>query len=122
MIVDRDKPLPQPGNDGSLYKTPEWKAIRAKRLYKERHCRMCAAMGIRTKAFIVDHIKPHRGYRGLFFDYANTQSLCKLHHDGLKQSAERLGYSKGVSDDGWPADPQHPVNRLLAGISRRTSI
>ena len=42
-------------------------------------------------AVIVDHIRAHRGNPALFFDYANTQSLCKLHHDRDKQIAERRG-------------------------------
>lgn len=43
------------------------------------------------EAVIVDHIKPHKGDRTLFFDYDNTQSLCKTCHDGVKQRIEKSG-------------------------------
>jgi 5-methylcytosine-specific restriction protein A len=52
-------------------------------------CVMCAAEGRYTKATVVDHIKPHRGDRNLFWDRANWQPLCKAHHDkktGLEDS------------------------------------
>jgi len=52
-------------------------------------CVMCAAEGRYTKATVVDHIKPHRGDRKLFWDRANWQPLCKAHHDkktGLEDS------------------------------------
>ena len=52
-------------------------------------CVMCAAEGRYTKATVVDHIKPHRGDRYLFWDRANWQPLCKAHHDkktGLEES------------------------------------
>lgn len=103
------------GNDGSLYKTKQWKAIRAKRFHKEPTCRMCRAQGIETPVFIVDHIKPHRGDTNLFFDFNNTQSLCKHHHDSAKQFQEKRGFSGQVGNDGWPSDPLHPVN--VAGRS-----
>ena len=35
-----------------------------------------------------DHIKPHKGKVDLFYDYANTQSLCKECHDMHKHRAE----------------------------------
>ena len=94
----------------SLYKTKEWKAIRAKRLYKEPKCRMCTLVGQQVKAWIVDHVKPHRGAPALFFDYENTQSLCETHHNSLKQADEIRGYSSLVGEDGWPTDPSHPFN------------
>lgn len=94
-----------------LYSTKEWKAIRAKRLHKEPLCRMCKQMSISTPAYIVDHIIPHKQDRKLFFDYNNTQSLCKPHHDSTKQSMESRGFSRQIGDDGWPIDPLHPVQR-----------
>jgi 5-methylcytosine-specific restriction protein A len=30
---------------------------------------------------VVDHIKPHKGDRGLFWELANHQALCKRCHD-----------------------------------------
>jgi len=47
----------------------------------------------------------------LFFDYENTQSLCKRCHDSTKQAEEKRGYSIHVDEDGWPVDPNHPANK-----------
>jgi len=44
----------------SLYKTQRWRQLRQRRLTVEPHCRMCAKMGLRERAVIVDHIKPGR--------------------------------------------------------------
>ncbi|AWJ83341.1 HNH endonuclease [Azospirillum sp. TSH58] len=71
------------------YKTAAWLKLRAWRLSVEPLCRMCAADGRVEAATICDHVVPHRGDRALFFDGANTQSLCKPCHDGRKQSEER---------------------------------
>ena len=57
-------------------------------------------------ACVVDHVTPHRGNEDLFFDYHNTQSLCKAHHDSTKQSMERGSVPKDRAKinpkDGWP--------------------
>jgi hypothetical protein len=82
-----------PAERAALYKTKEWRAVRAHRMAKDKSCRMCLQMGIKTEAWLVDHIVPHRGDRKLFFDYQNTQVLCDTHHSGLKQRAESLGFS-----------------------------
>ena len=95
------------------YKTPAWHAIRGERLRIEPSCRMCKGEGRRTRATIVDHVKPHRGDRALFFCFGNTQSLCAPHHDRDKQSAERLGYSTAIGADGLPVDPKHPFNEVV---------
>lgn len=41
---------------------------------------LCAC-GCRGKATIVDHIRPHRGDLGLFWDRSNWQAMTKAHHD-----------------------------------------
>jgi 5-methylcytosine-specific restriction protein A len=38
-------------------------------------------MGLAAMADTVDHVIPHRGDRGRFFDAGNLQSLCKQCHD-----------------------------------------
>ncbi|WP_349253802.1 HNH endonuclease signature motif containing protein [Bradyrhizobium sp. CB2312] len=40
-------------------------------------------------AVVVDHIKPHRGDRALFWDKGNWQPLCTHHHNSTKQRLER---------------------------------
>lgn len=71
-----------------LYNLPVWwDDLRPTQLLKEPWCRECAKEypaddpRHRTKASVVDHIKPHRGDMALFTDRNNLQSLCKRHHD-----------------------------------------
>jgi 5-methylcytosine-specific restriction protein A len=40
-------------------------------------------------ASVVDHIKPHRGDRKLFWERSNWQPLCQHHHSSTKQRMER---------------------------------
>jgi 5-methylcytosine-specific restriction protein A len=61
---------------------------------------------------ICDHIIPHRGDEALFFDYDNTQLLCKPCHDAEKQRLEVRGFSDRTDSEGYPIDPLHPANRL----------
>jgi 5-methylcytosine-specific restriction endonuclease McrA len=89
------------------------KGLRPAQLKKEPLCRMCAAQGKTVAATVVDHIEPHRGDWDKFTDPDNLQSLCKHHHDSVKQQQERRGYSTQIGQDGWPVDPQHPANRNL---------
>jgi 5-methylcytosine-specific restriction endonuclease McrA len=93
------------------YSTPAWQVIRQNRLRIEPCCRMCAEAGVKTKATTVDHVHRHRGNHSLFFDFRNTQSLCKRCHDSTKQAEEVRGYSTKIGADGLPADPRHPFNR-----------
>lgn len=86
-----------------LYKTAEWKAARREQLRLEPCCRFCDRLGITRQATIVDHIEPHRGSRRLFFDRSNLQSLCKAHHDQVKQSWEKRETPE-IGADGWPLD------------------
>ena len=44
-------------------------------------CTVCDKAGTVTAAQVVDHLVPHRGGKGLFWDQANWQSLCKRCHD-----------------------------------------
>lgn len=66
----------------SWYTLPIWtKQLRPDQLLKEPWCRECAKQDIRTRAAVVDHIRPFRGDWSLFVDPENHQSLCKFHHD-----------------------------------------
>ena len=98
-----------------LYKTTEWKSLRAWRLRTEPLCRSCKEQGRITPATVCDHIKPHRGDTRLFFDPSNTQSLCDQEpyrcHSSGKQKQETRGYVVGVDAFGRPLDPDHPWNR-----------
>ena len=76
------------------YNLPIWTArLRPAQLINEPFCRECARAGRRTKAEVVDHVKPHRGDWKLFTDPTNLQSLCKYHHDqktAREQAQDRL--------------------------------
>jgi 5-methylcytosine-specific restriction protein A len=62
-------------------------------------------------ATVVNHRKPHKGDRSLFFDAGNHESTCKPCHDGPIQSEERRGFARDIGADGWPTDPRHAANR-----------
>lgn len=92
------------------YSSTVWKKLRGLQLAREALCRYCARQGIRTRARIVDHIKPHRGDMRLFLDPSNLQSLCKTCHDSAKQTEENRGVKIGCNASGQPLDPNHPWN------------
>lgn len=94
----------------ALYSTKRWKAIRSQRLNEDPLCKYCMDRGKATPATIIDHINPHRGDEALFFNYLNTQSLCKACHDSVKQSFEKTGTMKGCNKDGMPIDIGHHWN------------
>lgn len=58
-----------------------WRKARATYLKRHPLCRQCEDEGLITAATVVDHIVPHRGDQGLFWDTDNWQPLCKRHHD-----------------------------------------
>ena len=91
-----------------LYKTAAWRRLRFQRLVTEPLCRMCREEGRVTASAIVDHVRAHKGSPELFFDFANTQSLCKPHHDAAAQSRDRTGIVRGNDADGVPRDKSHP--------------
>lgn len=63
-----------------LYATMEWKTGRRAFLAANPLCCDCAELGLVVEAREVDHVKPHRGDRRLFFDRSNWQPLCKPCH------------------------------------------
>lgn len=93
-----------------LYKTARWLKIRKDQLAREPLCRMCKSQGRVVSAIICDHVEPHRGNEDRFFN-GPFQSLCKAHHDSLKQREEARGHAIGTTMDGRPVDPEHPWNR-----------
>lgn len=61
-----------------LYRTPEWQRLRRQVLREEPLCR---TRGCGAQSVIVDHTRPHRGNRALFFDRTNLTGRCKSCHD-----------------------------------------
>lgn len=51
-------------------------------------CARCGAVNGDTSKLVADHVRPHRGDPGLFWDRGNLQCLCKPCHDGAKQREE----------------------------------
>lgn len=90
-----------------LYSLARWKRTRIAHLRSCPLCVMCKAQGYTTAATVVDHIKAHKGDVDLFFDPDNLQSLCKLHHDSVKQAEEKGGTIIGCDKNGEPLDPSH---------------
>lgn len=64
--------------------TREWEKARAEFLRLYPCCAMCGA-----DATLVDHIKPHRGDKALFWNWNNWQALCTPCHSSVKQRLER---------------------------------
>jgi len=69
--------------------TYRWQQARKLFLRQNPLCRYCERDGRLAAASIVDHIKPHRGDLGLFWDQSNWQPLCKACHDSVKAREER---------------------------------
>jgi len=88
----------------NLYKTKQWRSLRKYQLMKQPWCQCPHHHGLKIPANIVDHIKPHKGNRSLFFDSTNLQSLTKQCHDKQKQSEERggRGFDMGCNENGEP--------------------
>lgn len=62
----------------------DWQKARAEYLAINPYCRCCGG-----HAVVVDHVKPHRGDRRLFWDKRNWQPLCVRCHSSMKQRQER---------------------------------
>lgn len=58
-----------------------WRAARKIFLRRNPLCAECQSKGILKAAAVVDHIIPHKGDTGLFWDESNWQALCKRCHD-----------------------------------------
>ncbi len=97
---------------GRLYDKRAWRRQSRAFLQCNPLCCMCEQVGKVTLATLVDHIKPHGGDPGLFWDQENNwQSLCGTCHSGAKASFERTGKVRGCDVHGVPLDPVHPWNQ-----------
>jgi 5-methylcytosine-specific restriction endonuclease McrA len=73
----------------------KWRRFRAAWLAEHPLCVMCEAHGAVVAAEVVDHIVPHQGDRGLFWQDGNHQSLCKACHN-RKTVMEDGGFNRGA--------------------------
>lgn len=69
----------------------EWRKARAIYLSEHPLCVHCKDAGRVKAAVVVDHIQPHRGDYGLFWDRGNWQALCVMHHN-VKTATEDGGF------------------------------
>lgn len=70
-----------------------WQKARMTYLLNNPLCVVCETKGRVTSATVVDHIKPHKGNRILFWDESNWQSLCKHCHD--RKTAKEMAHVNG---------------------------
>lgn len=93
-----------------LYRTKRWQRLRAKVLRDVDY--LCVqngkSEGCRTVATEIDHIKPHRGDRKLFFDRSNLQPMCRSCHSRKTAREVLSDPRKGADEQGMPLDPNHP--------------
>jgi 5-methylcytosine-specific restriction protein A len=66
-----------------------WRAARSAFLRNNPLCVECQKKGILKAATVVDHIVPHKGDQGLFWDQSNWQALCAHCHS--RKTAEKDG-------------------------------
>lgn len=71
-----------------------WRSARNRFLKVNPLCVKCKEQGKLTKAIVVDHIKPHRGNKNLFWDESNWQPLCKSCHDTKTMTEDRYAEYK----------------------------
>ncbi|RUW55077.1 HNH endonuclease [Mesorhizobium sp. M1A.F.Ca.ET.072.01.1.1] len=99
-----DRRSPEAAEYRRLYKTARWLRLRERQLAAQPLCGMCLLIEDVTAADTVDHVKPHRGDAALFYDPSNLQSLCKYHHDSVKQRLERGSKIVMYGLDGYPIE------------------
>lgn len=66
----------------------EWNEYSKAYRFRNPLCVMCKARGFTQRSEVTDHITPHYGDMGLFWDAANHQPLCKRCHDSDKARVE----------------------------------
>lgn len=71
----------------------KWRKARLAYLRRHPLCVLCAEEKRVTPAAVVDHVRPHRGDKVLFWDSKNWQPLCKPHHD-KKTATEDGGFGR----------------------------
>lgn len=70
-----------------------WQRARLGFLRSHPLCVRCERLDLVVEATVVDHIKPHRNDKALFWDHDNWQPLCKPCHD-VKTATEDGGFGR----------------------------
>jgi len=94
-----------------LYKRARWRNIRERQFRDFPLCERHLKQGQVVVATVCHHTKPELKASPLTFYEGPFQSLCPSCHNSIEQSAEKLGYEKGVDTSGQPIDAAHPWNR-----------
>ena len=71
---------PEAALNRKLYADVAWRSARKRFLKAHPLCADCEDLGVFVEAVEVDHIKPHKGDRKLFWDRSNWQASCKSCH------------------------------------------
>ena len=103
----------------SFYRSPFWRALRAKRLAIDNH--QCTVPGCDSPARIVEHTitRPHVDGPCSVDRIELLRSLCADHDNQIKERVagqperKRDGrtFLRGHDATGMPLDPDHPWNR-----------
>jgi 5-methylcytosine-specific restriction protein A len=64
-----------------LYDSQAWRDARDGFLTEHPLCADCENRGLVVSAEVVDHVIPHKGDHGLFWDRSNWRSLCITCHN-----------------------------------------
>lgn len=78
----------------------KWQQARKAYLTKHPLCVECERQGLVVAATDLDHVVPHKGDMGVFWDSSNWQSLCHPCHS-RKTASE---------DGGWGNPSRNPAN------------
>ena len=73
----------------------KWQNYRKTYLAEHPLCVRCKEQGRIMPATVVDHIKPHKGNYGLFWDVGNHQGMCVRCHN-VKTATEDGGFGRPV--------------------------
>ena len=76
----------------------QWQKARSLFLQAFPLCVIHQEQGRVVSATVVDHVTPHKGDEGLFWNRANWQSLCKPCHD-RKTAKENGGFGNPIQTD-----------------------
>ena len=101
-----------------LYTDPRWLRLRANFLTHNPLCCICDRFGLPAAADEVDHVQPHRGDLGLFFDRSNLQALCKPCHSRKTADEVRAARDNADPPDQVKLSTFDPAARLAAFRSR----
>jgi hypothetical protein len=69
---------------------------------------------------VVDHVKPHRGDEGLFWNHENWQASCSWHHVQVKQALEAMFDRGSISAEALRLDSLEAMK--LSRSSRKKTI